>query len=531
MARTPHRRMTRRRRPQAGGAYVHHGTYGCGFRPALRCEGEAARRPGKFAKLVPKDTSYDEMKLMRMLRSSDPDQRYFLYPETICTPAPYTAADQMARCPHDFSARDEARVIILTKGGKALSQFQPTRADYPAFFSSLVNLFEGLQRIHANGIAHNDIKPDNVVTRKRTDGTYMTKFIDFGFMAKGADLAQRATKESDTLHDYSILQSNYRYWSFDMRMTDPAVLASAAARSASTATRIQNYYRGLGPHPSFPHRAFDYPRLTIMSVSQIAQQLHAMPIVRRHNFIMSHSDILGLGLTLAQVYYRLTGHSDNGGVAPHVVIPDDIYNPAWDNAFVEPQYAHGVYNAAERAWNVQVRDQISIPLFRLIRRMIHVNPFDRISLADALAEYQAILPAINALFSPANILAHLKVATLQRADKDYPVDFAPLAAGAAASSSPAAAAAAAEDDVVFGFEQSPLLSASPEKIPREFAVSSTSSPSSSPSWRRRSLNTLSLSSNSSGTRRRRIREIVHRTMREHGLSPRRTRKNSSSHTA
>ncbi len=395
---------------------------------------------------------------MRMLRGSDPDQRYFLYPETICTPAPYAAADQMARCPHDFSDRNEARVIVLTKGGKALSQFQPTRADYPAFFLSLVNLFQGLQRIHAAGIAHNDIKPDNVVTRKRADGTYVTKFIDFGFMAKGDDLEKRAAKDSDSLHDYTVLQSNYRYWSFDMRMTDPAVLASAAARSATTVTRIQNYYRGLGPHPSFPHRAFDHPRLTILRVSQIAQQLHAMPIVARHNFIMSHSDILGLGLTLAQVYYRLTGHSDQGDAAPHVFIPDDIYNPAWDNSFVEPQHAHGNYNAAERAWNIQVRDHISIPLFTLVRRMIHVNPFDRISLAVALAEYQAILPAINALFAPANIAAHLKVATLLRADNRYPVDFAPPAAGAAASSSPAAVAAvAAADDAVFGFEHSPFM--------------------------------------------------------------------------
>ncbi len=450
---------------------------------------------------------------MKMLRRYDPHQEYFLYPETICKPAPYEISDDMASCPHDFSERDDARVIILTKGGKALSQFQPSTRDYPAFFRSLTNLFHGLQHIHAAGLAHNDIKPDNVVTRKKTDGTYTTKFIDFGLMASGESLARRARQTDDIMYKYDILQSNYRYWSFDMRFTKLAMIQSAMAQSDKMMKNVKKYYDGLSPDVSFPYKAFSYPALTRTIAADIARQLSVMPTTRRHAFIMTRSDILGLGLTIAQVYFRLTGHRDDGEARAHVVIP----NLAAGRGYVELENSYYAgYHPVGTAWHTRVRDEISLPLYNLVRRMIHVNPFRRITRDDALAAYEAILPRMALLFSEANIAAHLNHMILRRADDEHPVLFAPALA---ASSSPlVAAAAAAEDDVVLGFEQSPLLSASPEKIPRELAVSSTSSPSSGLSWRRRSLNTLSLSSNSSGTRRRRIRE--------HGFSPRRTRKNS-----
>jgi serine/threonine protein kinase len=486
MART--RRQSRRK--QKGGVYVGHGTYGCGFRPALRCKNEAGRRPGKFSKLLSKENAKDEMRFRMMLSPHDRHQQYFLYPETICRPAPYAPEDNIYRCPHDFSDLREARVVVLGKGGRALSKFQPLPSDYPAFFNSLLNLFDGLLRIHAAGIAHNDIKPDNVVTRRRSNGEYHTRFIDFGLTVDGNTLAARAADPDDNMHDYNVLQSNYLYWSFDVRMTDPAVLASAGARSASTHTRLRNYYTTVDVSSGIiPHRAFKNPPMTIIEVSQIAQRLALMPLADRHSFIMTRSDLMGLGLALAETYLRLTGHCDRGEAVPLIKVIDGFYIPG-GSVFIPPDHAVHNYNAADRAWHVAVRDNISIPFYALIRRMIAANTFNRISLADARDAYAAILPQMAALFTRANVLSHVKPDALGGLFEE-PVDFgaAVAAAGRPASSSPAvvAAAADAEADDVMGFAQSP-----PEFVsPHEAAAARRSSSS------HRGSRSLSSSSNRS----------------------------------
>lgn len=493
-----------RRRQQRGGVYVGHGTYGCGFRPALRCHGEAARRPGKFSKLVSKETAREEMQFRRLLAPYDPHQQYFLFPETVCRPAPYDVSDRVDRCPHDFSNLRDSRVIVLSKGGRALSKFQPLPGDYPAFFNSLLNLFDGLERIHDDGIAHNDIKPDNIVTRRRANGEYLTRLIDFGLMADGGNLAARAANRNDTMAEYDVLQTNYLYWSFDMRLTDPAILASAGARSASTRTRIDQYYDTVTVRRDFiPYKSFNHPRMTLVEVSQIAQRLAAMAIDDRHRFIMTQSDILGLGLTLAEVYYRLVGHGDRGEGAPLIKIVDGFSVPGEE--VYTPIEAAGVdYNGADRAWHISVRDNISIPLYELIRRMITANPFNRISLIDARTAFAFLLPRMAAHFTRDNILAHIKPGAL-RTNIAVPVDFAAAAAmvaGPASSSPAAAAAAAAASDDVMGFAQSPLEVVSPHEIAAARRSSSSHRGSSTGSWHE-------VVRNSRGRRRTRRRTSSH----------------------
>lgn len=513
---------------QRGGAYVGAGSSGCGFRPALRCRGEATRRAGKFSKLVKKSIAREEIQFRNMLTPLDPHQQYFLYPETVCKPAPFAPEDNIAACPLALPRTRDRRVIIMGKGGRALTKFQPLHGDYPAFFRSLLNIFDGLGRLHANGIAHNDVKPDNIVTRRRANGEYHTRLIDFGLTINGGDLVARATNREDTMYKYRVLQTNYLYWSFDMRLTDPAVLGLAAVASRSIGNEIRRYYNEVAQRRDYiPYNAFNNPRLELADVTQIGLTLLAMPVADRHRFIVTQSDILGFGLTLAETYYRLTGHIDRGGTDPHIQLIDGFSGPG-PSAYVDPEDAHHDYDAADRAWHISVRDNISLPLYQLVRRMIDANPFTRIPLDAARAAYAMLLPRILELFTHANVYAHLKAEALKYAI-EKPVDFweGVVAAGRPASSSPAAAAAAAAEEAadVLGFAQSPLRVASPLEIPANLAVSSSSE---SPMSRRsRSLNTLSLSSNSSGTRRRRIREFLRNSMRRQGISPRKTNKNRS----
>lgn len=447
------------RRKQRGGRYINHGSYGCGFRPALRCEGEATRRRGKFAKLTKKKTAYTEMVAMRTLRPLDPHQRFFLYPETICKPAAYAPEDRIADCPHDYSNRDEARVIINSKGGLNLAAFQPQPGDYPAFFRSLVNIFDGLEILHTGAIGHNDVKLDNIVTRRMPNGEYHTRLIDFGLMIDAHALRNQAANPEHMFYKYRRLHRDYIYWGFEIRLVDPRVIDLFIDNPAAGQPVVDHYNSNkLSAGVYVPYKSFQHPLLTTHDVEEIAMHIDTMPMVERFMYISSMSDVLSLGLALAEVYYRLTGHRDRGGAVLEIAVADN-FGP--DARYSRIEDATVNYTATARVWHATVRDRVSIPLYNLIRQMIHSNVLRRISLVAARAQFLTILPHIQALFTEVHVLTHINQYALTGATYGTPVNFAEAAvlAGRAASSSPGAAAVVESEEAaaIMGFEHSPLI--------------------------------------------------------------------------
>ncbi|PRP81630.1 putative serine/threonine-protein kinase [Planoprotostelium fungivorum] len=49
------------------------------------------------------------------------------------------------------------------------------------------DIFEALAYLHSNGVAHRDIKPQNMLMHKSRDGTRTTHLIDFGFATRDGD--------------------------------------------------------------------------------------------------------------------------------------------------------------------------------------------------------------------------------------------------------------------------------------------------------------------------------------------------------
>lgn len=403
------------RRKQRGGSFNVGGASGCGFRPALRCEGEATRRAGKYSKLVPKNIADYESLIKSLLKPLDPLQQRFLYPEDMCKPASYDPTeDDMTGCPIDFSDRENTRVLIMAEGGSAISKLQLLHGDYPAFFNSLLTIFDGLQILHNNSIAHNDVKPDNIVTQKREDGTFRTRFIDFGLTINGKDLAKRAVNPSDNMYQYNILKSNYSYWPFDMRMTDPELLDGMTSMDESIGEQLDEYYGKIESESDdmfFPYRMLTGQKLTVAEIYQIAKDLERIKDVSvRQTFIITQSDILGLGITLAEIYVRLVGHADYGVTASRIVLIDDLKHPDGPT-FVEIKDAVHEYNDADRIWHKEVCDNISTPLYNLVRQMIKTNPFERITLSEARATFATLLSQMEKYFTYDNIKLHIKHGT------------------------------------------------------------------------------------------------------------------------
>ena len=443
---------------QRGGRYINRGSYGCGFSPALRCAHEQTRRAGKFAKLALKETAYLEHALGKRLRRHDPTQRYFLYPEAVCKPAPLAPEDEGHHCPAKFLELDKSRIIFTSRGGLNLASFQPRARDYPAFFASLTNLFDGLAILHAAGIGHNDVKPHNIVTKRHSNGEYQTRLIDFGLMIDCNRLAQQVMKEGHIFHNYVRFNRNYLYWSFDIRMMDPRVVNAVIARSDVIRPILDEYNEEVTREdPFIPYKAFRNPPLKVRDVLEIAGHLDRMPsLVDRYKMVSSMSDVLSLGLTLAETYCRLTGHRDRGEEDVEVVILDGFglerggrsssgfSSAASDDvgAYVDIDDAAEDYDEDDIAWHAAVRDRVSVPLYTLVRRMINPNALDRVDLATAAAAYRAILPDMTAMFTEEWVLRHLKPDALEEAADGSPVRFGGSGSGRS-SSSPAAAAAEA----------------------------------------------------------------------------------------
>ena len=437
------------KRQQRGGRFVGSGTYGCGFRPALRCEGEAARRRGKFAKLVHLSTATDEMALRDILASRDPDRQYFLYPEAICTPAPTEVSDEAYKCRLAFPAENPARVIIMGKGGENLEKLTLRPRDYAPFFESLRNVFRGLAILNAAGLAHMDAKPPNIVTRRLRDGSYHTRLIDFGLMIDPTRLDAWADISGGTFDKYDVLDSNYLYWPFEVRLLKPAILAHAVANAFEISTELAQFYRELGrARLSVPYELFGARRLTRAEVVALATPAAAMPAVERYRVLIEKADVHGLGVSLAQIYYRFTGHRDAGGVAGPVIAvkaappaphPTDPTKPG---APVVPTPVaalapSAVLPAAAVAWHQALAERVSIPIYTLVRAMTEPLPDRRPSMAVALEAYEAILPRLMEELTAANVSMAVKPWML---DAGVLVEGAsPVAAvggaGAAASSS------------------------------------------------------------------------------------------------
>jgi hypothetical protein len=47
-----------------------------------------------------------------------------------------------------------------------------------------------------------------------------------------------------------------------------------------------------------------------------------------------------------------------------------------------------------------MKNNVSLPLFRLVQKMCNPDPFERVSLLEAKAEFVALLPAMKKEFAP-----------------------------------------------------------------------------------------------------------------------------------
>lgn len=417
------------KRPQStrklrGGKYIGKGTYGCGFSPALRCEGETVRKFGLFTKLMEESEAEKERAKVGIIQPVDPDMKYILYPVKICKVnesliGPHNPENNVESCslgnyPDDLA---DARAVQYIDGGIDLEKLKVEAYKILPIFQSLSNLFLGLHKIHKAGVSHNDIKPPNIVVKEEESGSFIARFIDIGFVHRMSEGIQRG--------DELPFDANYYPWSYEMRF-------SIAPIEKPTAKSVRDWYAGYS-HSMFNYLPYEHfynddgsKKFTLQTAESLLQSfgIKAESLVPPANgtsrkekrekeklreklleakiseLVLQKVDTYSLGNVLLYIYDLFLCHRLNKGNIEFHIARTNAYHS------VNSLESQGLPEST-RKWHQDVASEISRPYIELCLEMMDFDPSKRRAFPILLVSYKKILKKMESYFTKEQIQLHV----------------------------------------------------------------------------------------------------------------------------
>ena len=391
------------------------GTYGCGFAPALRCEGETVRKFGLFTKLMIEEEAEKEKEKLGILQPVDPDMKYILYPVKICkvnealigpdNPENNVQSCNLANYPDDLN---EARAVQYIDGGIDLEKFVVEAYKVLPIFQSLPNLFIGLHKLHKAGVSHNDIKPGNIVLKEHEGPIFVTRFIDIGFV--------HTMSEGISDDDDLPFTANYYPWSYDMRF-------SVSPIKKPTEKSVRDWYEAYKydmfnyiPHEHL-YNSNGSKKYTVAMADSILETLlnkaeNQVPEVietkarnklvqkKISELVLQKVDTYSLGNVLLYMYNRLIHHRLYMGKVEFHIARTSAYHD------VDTLESVGIPQAT-RKWHQEVATKISKPYIQMCLQMLELDPAKRRPLPITLVTYRQLLTKMKDFFTKDQIELHV----------------------------------------------------------------------------------------------------------------------------
>lgn len=242
-----------------GGKVVGKGTYGCVYKPPMKCKGEVSREKNTISKLMDKSEAVKEVKEVSFIDNIDPDYEFHVKLQRICDPGipisgvDYTIGEDgsvINTCPMlddvlnqkgqsnimNSLRNKDLKLVKYEDGGVNLATFIGSKTDslkddterslfFLKLFLSMENLFKGLVIMDRHEFCHFDIKLENIVikpdnnmdseedTNSIDDSTlFSLKFIDFGMSRTFKDIPTR-----------SVFHNAYFAWPLETMMFIPNI--------------------------------------------------------------------------------------------------------------------------------------------------------------------------------------------------------------------------------------------------------------------------------------------------------------------
>jgi serine/threonine protein kinase len=368
-----------------GGKMAGQGSYGCGFIPAIPCNGENSAPDGTFTKLMLEKNAEIEMLMTTHIRRIDPEQKYSVYSNRLCEPNyEKLLQEELNKCTHLFGNIKKEQISQLFKwekfallqvpyGGEQIDKVKIPKNRFNEFLISLQNLFKGLLKMHSNKLYHFDINPNNILLMEK-DGKYLPRFIDFGL----SRTAEEFIKDDEYPIDYPC-----EWWPYDFRVYSP----NLPGKSISLKTIEDMYLKHSsiiqdGP-PYMPSGVYFYggdhvvnTRDYFNTIVNIMRKIENNEEERAK--YLEKVDVFSLGSALAKLFYYNTGY---------------VYK--YDGSYDEPR----VFTMNSMGTMKDVTDSNTIIMVRyfynLILGMMHHNPDERYDVKTAFKKYQEYLTFIG----------------------------------------------------------------------------------------------------------------------------------------
>ena len=226
---------------QTAGALLGEGSYGCVFRPNLRCEeGQFSEKDSRFiSKLVNSENEYEEYDNFEKFKFSDidPNQKYLVYPLAKCNIPNNVKEDDINKCGvirrsyHNDSSRssrssrgssktqryrnyisDKFTNIIQKYSGESLDKHRKNNRIYECkdYVLMYLSIMKGALLLNVNNLSQRDIKLANVVVNER-EGRYAAKLIDYSIQAQFVDDIDQIDNDWANFS-----KSEYEIWPLDL---------------------------------------------------------------------------------------------------------------------------------------------------------------------------------------------------------------------------------------------------------------------------------------------------------------------------
>jgi len=199
----------------ASSSIIGEGSYGCVYRPALRCADVSdIDYTGTVTKILSREDAEDELREFKTIDDLDPEKKFHVGKPLICRPRDMDQ-DIFKTCnPLKNSRSKDYRLLVMPDGGMDLAKFFESGAYKPYFqkfgeagldhfLQAAEALLNGLAVMQHNGLCHHDIKTQNVViSTDPATGKIQLKLIDFGMMNTFDEIKMFSTANVNRLGTY-----------------------------------------------------------------------------------------------------------------------------------------------------------------------------------------------------------------------------------------------------------------------------------------------------------------------------------------
>lgn len=197
---------------------VGEGTYGCVFKPSLKCNTNIGSYENKVSKVMKNSDAADELREYKSISKINGLEKYAITQPILCRPIVddnYVSSVGKCKNPsikHVNKNRPSHSLLLYEDGGINITNFvvnifkQIEEKEQHYFLTSLITLIDGLLFFKTKDIVHRDIKADNIVYNINNG---KIKYIDFGLMIKNSKAIELSKKSRE---GFAI---DHSYWPYE----------------------------------------------------------------------------------------------------------------------------------------------------------------------------------------------------------------------------------------------------------------------------------------------------------------------------